>query len=63
VGSFHEDYWAYSTGIGLRLDLSFMVWPVVNGRVPIRLEGWWAFVGQPEEKNRGMVGGGFTIGF
>ncbi|HUR39081.1 MAG TPA: hypothetical protein VM222_06285 [Planctomycetota bacterium] len=63
VGSYHEDYWAYSTGVGLRLDLSFMVWPVVNGRVPIRLEGWWAFVGQPEEKNRGMLGGGFTIGF
>jgi Tol biopolymer transport system component len=63
VGGFHEDYWAYSTGIGLRLDLSFMLWPIVNGRVPIRLEGWWAFVGQPEEANRGMVGGGFTIGF
>lgn len=63
VGGFHQDYWAYSTGIGLRLDLSFMLWPVVNGRVPIRLEGWWAFVGQPGETNRGAVGGGFTIGF
>jgi TolB protein len=59
----HERYWAYSAGAGLRLDLSFMFWPVVNGRVPIRLEGWWAFVGQPHEPNRGAVGGGFTIGY
>ncbi|MBV8879106.1 MAG: PD40 domain-containing protein, partial [Planctomycetaceae bacterium] len=63
VGGFRNDLWAYSTGVGLRLDLSFMLWPVVNGRVPIRLEGWWAFVGQPFEENRGVVGGGFTLGF
>ena len=63
VGGLHEDYWAYSTGVGLRLDLSFMLWPVVNGRVPIRLEGWWAFVAQPGDANRGVLGGGFTIGF
>ncbi|HLY10124.1 MAG TPA: hypothetical protein VKW04_12525 [Planctomycetota bacterium] len=63
VGSFHQNYWAYSTGVGLRIDLSFMVWPVVNGRVPIRLEGWWAFVGQPYEPNRGVLGGSFTLGF
>jgi hypothetical protein len=63
VGSFRSDYWAYSTGVGLRLDLSFMFWPVVNGRVPIRLEGWWAFVGQPYDANRGVIGGGFTIGY
>jgi len=63
VGGFHEDLWAYSTGLGLRLDLSFMLWPVVNGRVPIRLEGWWAFVAQPDQANRGTIGGGFTIGF
>ena len=54
---------AYSTGAGLRLDLSFMFWPIVNGRVPIRLEGWWAFVGQPFEPNRGAIGGAFTIGY
>ncbi|HLY75539.1 MAG TPA: hypothetical protein VKU80_15570 [Planctomycetota bacterium] len=63
VGNFHQDYWAYSAGVGLRIDLSFMLWPVVNGRVPIRLEGWWAFVGQPYEANRGVLGGGFTVGF
>jgi len=64
VGSqVRENYYAYSAGIGLRLDLSFMIWPVVNGRVPIRLEGWWAFVGQPHEPNRGAIGGGFTIGY
>lgn len=64
VGSIvHERYYAYSAGVGLRLDLSFMLWPAVNGRVPIRLEGWWAFVGQPHEANRGTIGGGFTIGY
>ena len=64
VGSIvHERYVAYSAGVGLRLDLSFMLWPVVNGRVPIRLEGWWAFVGQPHEPNRGVIGGGFTIAY
>jgi hypothetical protein len=59
----HERYTAYSAGVGLRLDLSFMLWPAVNGRVPIRLEGWWAFVGQPFDANRGVIGGGFTIGY
>ncbi|MBI3854669.1 MAG: PD40 domain-containing protein [Planctomycetes bacterium] len=59
----HERYDVYSAGIGLRLDLSFMLWPVVNGRVPIRLEGWWAFVGQAHEPNRGVIGGGFSLGF
>jgi Tol biopolymer transport system component len=63
VGGFHNDYWAWSAGVGLRLDLSFMVWPVVNGRVPVRLEGWWAYVGQPYETNHGVFGGGFTLGF
>ncbi len=62
-GLIHERYWAYSAGVGIRLDLSFMLWPVVNGRVPIRLEGWWAFVGQPEDANRGVLGGGITIVF
>jgi hypothetical protein len=63
VGTYHERFVAYSAGVGLRLDLSFMLWPVVNGRVPIRLEGWWAFVGQPNEVNRGVIGGGFSIGY
>jgi Tol biopolymer transport system component len=63
VGSFHADYWAYSAGVGLRLDLSFMLWPVVNGRVPVRLEGWWSWVVQPYENNKGVFGGGFVLGF
>lgn len=63
VGGMHEVFRAWSAGVGLRLDLSFMLWPVVNGRVPLRLEGWWAHVGQPFEENRGVFGGGFTLGF
>jgi TolB protein len=59
----HSRGWAYSTGAGLRLDLSFMLWPAVNGRVPIRLEGWWAFVDQEDRPTRGAIGGGFTIGY
>ena len=58
-----RDYWAASTGVGLRLDLSFMLWPVVNLRVPVRLEGWWALVGQHDDDARGAVGGGFVLGF
>jgi hypothetical protein len=59
----NEERFAWSSGIGLRLDLSFMFWPIVNGRVPIRLEGWYAFVSQPLEDNRGVFGGGFSIGY
>ena len=54
---------AWSVGGGLRLDLSVMIWPIVNGRVPIRLEGWWAFVNQAGREDRGEVGFGFTLGF
>jgi hypothetical protein len=59
----HQEDWAWSAGVGLRLDLSFMFWPIVNGRAPIRLEGWYAFVSQPGEPHRGVFGGGFTIGY
>ena len=38
-------------------------WPIVNLRVPIRLEGWYAFVSQPFEDHRGVFGGGFSIGY
>jgi hypothetical protein len=58
-----EDFWAASTGVGLRLDLSFMLWPIVNLRVPVRLEGWWALVGQDEDDPRGAAGGGIVVGF
>jgi hypothetical protein len=63
VGSFHDRTMAYSVGAGLRLDLSLMIWPVVNGRVPIRLEGWWAYVDQRFEPHRGALGGAFTVGY
>src|SRR6185295_5896950 len=63
TGSIHARTAAYSVGVGLRLDLSFMLWPAVNGRVPIRLEGWWAFVDQKFEPARGALGGAFTIGY
>jgi hypothetical protein len=58
-----EAFGAACAGAGLRLDLSFMVWPVVNGRVAIRLEGWWAFVAQELRGDHGEVGFGFTLGF
>ena len=35
-----------------------MIWPIVNGRAPIRLEGWWAIVGQDNDDARGALGGG-----
>jgi hypothetical protein len=60
---FDDDFGAASAGLGLRLDLSFMLWPIVNLRVPVRLEFWWAIVGQDEEAARGDVGGGFVVGF
>lgn len=63
TGSTHARTSAYSVGVGLRLDLSFMFWPVVNGRAPIRLEGWYAFVDQKFEPARGALGGSFVIGF
>jgi hypothetical protein len=58
-----DDFGAASTGLGLRLDLSIMVWPIVNARAPVRLEFWWALVGQDEDDPRGAVGGGFQVGF
>lgn len=58
-----DDFGAASAGLGLRLDLSFLAWPVVNARAPVRLEGWWAIVGQDNDDARGAIGGGFTVGF
>ena len=58
-----DDFGVVSTGLGLRLDVSAMVWPVVNLRVPLRMEGWWALVGADEEDPRGEVGVGLTIGY
>jgi hypothetical protein len=54
---------ALSVGIGLRVDFSFMLWPVVNARVPTRIEVWWACVSQENEPVRGAVGVAFQLGF
>jgi Tol biopolymer transport system component len=61
--TFDPDFGAVSAGIGLRLDLSVMIWPIVNVRVPARLEGWWAAVDQAGEDLRGAVGGAIVVGF
>jgi hypothetical protein len=58
-----DDFGAASAGLGLRLDLSIMIWPILNTRVPVRLEGWWAIVGQDEDDARGALGGGLVVGF
>ncbi|HLF92613.1 MAG TPA: hypothetical protein VJB14_04075 [Planctomycetota bacterium] len=62
-GLVDQSWWAWSTGAGLRLDFSFMLWPLVNQRVPMRIEFWGAWVGQPFEDNKGAVGFAYTIGF
>lgn len=56
VGSFRANSWAYSAGVGLRLDLSFMLWPVVTGRVPVRLAGWSAGSRSPPRPTRASSG-------
>jgi Tol biopolymer transport system component len=64
VGSLvNYDYWAYSVGAGLRFDFSIMLWPILNVRVPTRVELWAGFVAQPFEPNRGAIGGSFIVGF
>ena len=60
---FDDDSAAASAGVGLRLDISFMLWPIANARVPTRLEVWWAIVGQDEDDPRGAFGFGWIIGF
>ena len=40
----------------MRLDFSFMLWPIVNGRVLVRAEFWWAIVEQEAEPLHGAVG-------
>lgn len=58
-----DDFGAASAGLGLRLDLSIMIWPVINVRAPVRLEGWWGIVGQDEDDPRGAIGGGIVVGY
>ncbi len=59
----NDVYGAAGTGAGLRLDFFWMLWPLVNGRVPTRLEFWWALVGQDGEDARGAAGAGVQLGF
>jgi Tol biopolymer transport system component len=54
---------AWSVGAGLRFDFSFMVWPIVNGRIPLRVEVWGAFVNQEIAPHRGAVGLAITLGY
>jgi hypothetical protein len=53
----NDDYGIASAGAGLRMDFSFMLWPVVNGRFPLRLELWGAVVGEDNKDPRGEWGG------
>lgn len=61
--AFHGPNQATSVGAGLRFDLSLMAWPVVNGRVPLRLEVWGAYVNQKLEPDRAAVGFSVTVGY
>jgi hypothetical protein len=57
------DFAAASAGVGVRLDFSWMLWPLANFRVPTRIEVWWAAVGQDESDLRGALGVGLRLGF
>lgn len=54
---------ATSVGAGLRFDFSLLVWPVVNGAAPIRIEVWGAYVEQEIEPRRGAVGFSIILGY
>jgi Tol biopolymer transport system component len=61
--AFESPYQAESVGAGLRFDFSFMLWPIVNARVPLRLEVWGAWVHQEAESKQGAAGFGISLGF
>ncbi|HEV3026026.1 MAG TPA: hypothetical protein VG457_00555, partial [Planctomycetota bacterium] len=61
--AFDRPFQAASAGMGLRVDFSFMAWPVVNGRAPIRFEVWGAYVDQAIEPRRGAVGFSVILGY
>lgn len=61
--AFEEGFGAVSAGVGVRLDFSWMAWPVVNARVPLRVEAWWAAVGQDDRPVRGEAGVSLLFGF
>ena len=52
---------AASVGAGVRMDTFFMIWPIVNTRVPARIEFWWAWVMQDEVRPRTEFGVGITL--
>jgi len=54
---------AASAGVGLRVDLFAFAWPIWNQRTPIRLEVWYARVGQTREAPGNEVGFGFVLGY
>ncbi len=56
-----DDYGVASTGAGLRFDFALMLWPLINGRLPFRLELWGALVGEDNRDPRGEWGG--TLSF
>jgi len=54
---------ALSAGVGLRIDLVVMPWPVAVARVATRVEFWWACVTQEDRATRGALGAGFQVAF
>ncbi len=54
---------AYALHADERAAVLDAVLTAVNGRVPVRLEGWWAIVGQDERGARGAGGWGVQLGF
>ena len=52
---------AASVGAGIRVDTFFMIWPIVNTRVPARIEFWWAWVMQDEVRPGTEFGVGITL--
>jgi hypothetical protein len=61
--AFDSAFQAESVGAGLRFDFSFMLWPIVNARVPLRVELWGAWVNQETEPRRGAAGFGVSLPF
>jgi hypothetical protein len=58
-----DDQGIASAGAGLRMDFSLLLWPVVNGRFPLRLELWGALVGEDEKDPRGEWGGWLSFSY
>jgi hypothetical protein len=63
IGDANREHGAASAGAGLRVDLFGFAWPVINVRVPVRLEIWFARVGQGGRGPEDDVGFGFVLGY